>query len=307
MKHMRMAPDDGNIAAGGSGGGSAPMAGGNSSGGEAGAGASGGASSGSMGSGGSGSNGNTQSWRDSLSESIRGEASLSNFKSVEDLAKSYLHANSLIGKDKVFVPNEKSSQEDWDMFYAKAGRPESPDKYGIKIEALGEEGNKSLAETAYKIGLAPKQLKALADWSEQNNKVQMESFQQKQKLQMKEAHDNFIKEIGGQEKFKVVFDKAAQALNFTADEGFKKFLHESGLGADPRVIKYFSSLADRMKEDGIKGRGGAEFGSQIKDVEDKIAGINNNPAFWDGGHQSHKQLVAQMGELLELKARLTSK
>lgn len=239
----------------------------------------------------------TNSWRDSLPDTLKNETTLANFKSVEDLAKSYVHASAMVGKDKVVIPTAQSSQDEWDAFYAKAGRPESSDKYGLKVEGMDDVSQKELFDTAYKAGMNQNQLKALVEWSDKKNKAQMEDFNTKRQLAQKDAKDKFIKELGGEAKYKEAFSEAAKALSATADDEFKAFLKDTGLGADPRIIKFFNNLANRMKEDGIKGHGGVTFGSQLKEMEDKLKGVYAQPGYYDGNHASHKLLVDQAFEI----------
>ena len=46
------------------------------------------------------------SWRDSLPEDIRDNSSLSKFTDVSTLAKSYINAEQMIGKDKFTIPGD---------------------------------------------------------------------------------------------------------------------------------------------------------------------------------------------------------
>ena len=47
----------------------------------------------------------TTDWKASLSDEIRSDKSLENIKDIEGLAKSYVHAQKLVGSDKIPVPN----------------------------------------------------------------------------------------------------------------------------------------------------------------------------------------------------------
>src|ERR1043166_4213884 len=61
--------------------------------------------------GGSGGGGQV-SWRDSLPDDIKGNATLANVQSVQDLAKGYIHAQGLIGKKGIIPPGDKASDEE---------------------------------------------------------------------------------------------------------------------------------------------------------------------------------------------------
>ena len=44
----------------------------------------------------------------------------------------------MLGKNKVPIPDENASPEEWDKFYEKLGRPKTPDEYNIKIDDAGQ-------------------------------------------------------------------------------------------------------------------------------------------------------------------------
>ena len=56
---------------------------------------------------------------DGLPEDLRSEPSLKNFTNAGDLAKSYLHAQRMVGADKIPVPGKHSTEEDWNMIYSR--------------------------------------------------------------------------------------------------------------------------------------------------------------------------------------------
>jgi hypothetical protein len=90
-------------------------------------------------------------------------------KGVEDLAKTALNAESLIGNS-VRVPGADATAEDWEKFYAKAGRPEKADGYEFALpEGLPEtvpydaEFASEFKTWAHEAGLSPRQAQALHD------------------------------------------------------------------------------------------------------------------------------------------------
>ena len=62
-------------------------------------------------------------WRSQLSDELRGHSTLEPIQSVENLAKAYVNASSMIGKDKVALPGQHASEDDWSHIYDKLGRP----------------------------------------------------------------------------------------------------------------------------------------------------------------------------------------
>ena len=121
----------------------------------------------------------TISFLDTLNEDLRNEPALKDFKDVNGLAKSYISANKMIGRSD--IPTEKSSEEDWNKFYKKLGRPEGSYTLGEGIEETEE--IKTLKDACYKSGLSQKQfdnvlntLKAIDDQENKLNEEKAKSF-----------------------------------------------------------------------------------------------------------------------------------
>jgi len=107
-----------------------------------------------------------EDWRSSIPEDIRGHKSLDHISDVGALAKSYVHAQSMIGADKIVMPGKTSSPEDWDEFYNRIGRPQSSEEYNLpepqEFEA-DPEMTSWYRQTAHEIGLTENQAAKLYD------------------------------------------------------------------------------------------------------------------------------------------------
>lgn len=115
-----------------------------------------------------------QDWRTSLPEEIRGEESIKNFKDVADLTKGFIETKKMVG-NATKIPKNDAKPEEWDAFYSKLGRPESPDKYEFKLPEGGAVDEKLLGDfktAAHATGLQPRQAQNLLEWF---NKTQGES------------------------------------------------------------------------------------------------------------------------------------
>ena len=71
---------------------------------------------------------------DSLPEDLRVEPSLRNFTDPASLAKSYVHAQRMIGADKIPLPGKTATDEDWANVWSKLGRPQAPSEYQLQFE-----------------------------------------------------------------------------------------------------------------------------------------------------------------------------
>ena len=75
-------------------------------------------------------------WREGLPENIRGEKCLDSIKTIGTLAQSYVHAQRAIGANKVEIPQEGATPEEWGAFYKALGRPDAESEYkteGVKL------------------------------------------------------------------------------------------------------------------------------------------------------------------------------
>ena len=76
-----------------------------------------------------------KTWKEAISEEFRNDPNIEKFTEIDALAKSYINATQMIGKDKVAVPNKNSTDDQWNEVYDKLGRPESADKYSLNAKS----------------------------------------------------------------------------------------------------------------------------------------------------------------------------
>ena len=102
-------------------------------------------------------------FKDLIPENFREEKSLENFNNMEDFVKSYLHAQKMVGADKIPVPNKHSTDEDWNEVFKRLGAPGSPDdyKYDFKDQEMDSQQVQEFNKTAHRLGLLPKQAEGL--------------------------------------------------------------------------------------------------------------------------------------------------
>lgn len=118
-----------------------------------------------------GSNGDNVNWVAGLrEEDNRTLVEAKQWKSADDAIKSYRDLEAHSSKA-LHVPGADATAEDWNAFYGKLGRPESPDMYELKLntEAVPQDfpyDEKSAIEFrtwAHEAGLTPQQAQYLHD------------------------------------------------------------------------------------------------------------------------------------------------
>ena len=132
-----------------------------------------------------------------IPEEYKEEKALSNFNNMEDLLKSYLHAQKMVGANKIAVPNKMATEDDWKEVFKKLGAPENPDdyKYSFKEDEINPEQLKSFNETAHKLGLLPKQAENLIKFYQEMNSVGEQSKLQTAQAKQLEAESLLKKEL----------------------------------------------------------------------------------------------------------------
>jgi hypothetical protein len=191
------------------------------------------------------------------------------YKSVEDLAKAALSLEGRLGTS-VTVPGADASAEDWNKFYAKAGRPEKPDAYefkrpeGLPADLPYDEALAGSFKTwAHQAGLNGKQAQALHDQFALAQAEQAKAHVTALTKAVETTADALVKEWGptDSEGFKTKHELANRAIKkLGLVDSFKKsgiILQDNAL-TDPALAMAFSEIGAKMfAEDRIDGDGSA--------------------------------------------------
>ena len=240
-----------------------------------------------------------KSWKEAIPEDLRNDPNISKFTELEALAKSYINATRMIGQDKVAVPNNNSTDDQWNEVYNKLGRPESPDKYKLEVKSdvvpLDDGAIKSFAENAHKLGLNNKQAQGILEFykesmegSVQQSRVDTETAQANTEAQLRKewgrAFDDNIKRAGAVAKANM----NPQILDMELKDGTR-------LGDHPEVIKGFANIANLLSEDKLVGTE-SENVSQGVDYQSEISEIVNDRSgpYWNKSHPDHDKVVQQV-------------
>jgi len=248
----------------------------------------------------------SQSFVDTLPEDVRSEPSLKNFQDAGQLAKSYVHAQRMVGADKISVPTKHATDEDWNQVFSKLGVPDSPDKYEVKYE-LQEGANdtpvKNFIAEAHKLNLLPHQVQGVLNYYSQLEQNANDSQQKDMELNKIENESTLRKEWG------LAYDKKMNAANnvfknfFATDLADVKLQDGTPLGNHPGFVRSLSEMASKFSEDSM-GAGQEESGGITPAEADreiqKILGDPNHPYF-QKNHPGHKAAVDEMFKLNNMK------
>ena len=241
-------------------------------------------------------------FKELIPEEYKEEKALQNFSTMDDFVKSYLSAQRLVGANKVAIPNKMATDEDWDEVYKKLGRPEKPEdyKYSFGEEEINQDQLKSFNETAYRIGLLPKQAERIIKFYNEMN-TQQEADQSKVfDAKQAEAMTELKKEFGP--TYTKRLDQAKKlAVETLGSEMLNNTIMKDGsrLGDNVSVIKAFSMLADKLSEDEIiKGEGTGYV--TASEIEKEIAELTEDGSpYWNKTHPNHQKSVDRVFKLRE--------
>ena len=245
------------------------------------------------------------SWKEAISEEFRQDPNIEKFTEIDALAKSYINATKMIGQDKVALPNKNSTEDQWNEFYDKAGRPESADKYSLNVKSdvvpLDNGAVKQFAENAHKLGLSNKQAQGVLEFyknsmegTAQQSKVDTETAQVQAEQELRQEwgreFENNVKKAGALAKANINSD----ILDLELKSGIR-------VGDHPELIKGFAKIASMMSEDKIVSPE-SDSTNKSADIESEISSITNNTdgPYWNKQHPDHDKVVQQVYTLREM-------
>jgi hypothetical protein len=242
-------------------------------------------------------------FKDLIPENFKEEKSLENFNTMEDFVKSYLHAQKLVGADKIPVPNKHATDEDWNEVFKKLGAPNSPEdyKYNLKDQEMDTGQLQQFNETAHRLGLLPKQAEGLIKfYNEMNGNIAATQEEKAAEAQLV-TETELKKEFGPQ--FAKRLDQAKRlAVNSLGQEFLENtYLNDgSRLGDNLKVIKAFSEMADKLSEDPIIQGDGTSY-MTARDIEKEITDLTQEGSpYWSKTHPNHQKSVDEVLKLREM-------
>ena len=243
-------------------------------------------------------------WRESLPEDLKSDPSLLTVKDVPGLAKSYIHAQKMIGADKIALPGKNASEEEWSAVYEKLGKPAEAKTYEDDFGDLPipEENINDFKEAAHKLGLNQIQFKGLTSWYKANLKTQVDNMIVDADTKRAESEAELRKEFG--KTYDAKLKSSQRVFQTYGDTKFLDVELKDGtkLGNHPTFIKLMSNIADTISEDKIAtGEKGSEFFTPAE-AKRKIAELTvPGTAYWnrkDPGHEDAVKEVADMQEMV---------
>ena len=264
-----------------------------------------------------------------LNDEFKSASNLKDFKDVNQLAKSYIELQRMVGNS-VRIPAADASDEAKQDFlnkikdvdgvllkndenlFDKLGRPEAPEKYNLQ-DALKEDLLKSapyledevndFKSIAHKIGLTDSQAKQLVEMRLGAIEGEVKAVEE-----TRIAAEGHLKKLWGQE-YNNRLDAARKLIGVYSDKGpeYKDAIEQlvnSPAGNNPVLLQMMSELAETYQEKGHIGIQGATFGTTpetaLMKIQEKKADRGFMEAYLDDRHPGHKQSVAEITRLYQI-------
>jgi hypothetical protein len=242
-------------------------------------------------------------WYEKLDNDLRENPSITKFKSEGDLAKSYVELQKTLGKDKVIVPNDKSTPEEWAAFWKKAGMPEKEEEYSADQEDMAEQVRltedqvKEFRKAAYAQGVSKKQFDAMFGTYKKLTNARLNQELDNIKGLRNTSETALRQEWGAAYEKKV--DGAQKVIDtFFKDKGIRPEF--SILANDKGFIKAMADIADKIGEDVILGKARITQTPQEAAVEFNSIMRDKKHPFFNELDPEHDLAVTKVADLQAL-------
>lgn len=239
-------------------------------------------------------------WDTHLEQDLR-HPDLKNFKSVQDLARSYVHTKRLVGAKGIIPPTEKSTPQEVAEYRKAMGAPEDEKGYQVSNEGLPE-GVQVSEELAGKFRtIANKYHMPVAAWAElakaytDVEKSRMEIGQravtEELNRKFKEGQETLHRNWG--RNYETNIDKLKRVINHPDVHGD---INDPGL-LNASTVEMLLRVANLSSEDKFLGAGAPAQGSFDPGVEaDRIQGDKTHPEY-QRYHSGDKEIEAKVTHL----------
>lgn len=249
-----------------------------------------------------------------LPKDIAGEAAFKDLKSWDDVAKSYLNAQKMLGvpRDQLLRLPTDDKPESWAPIYAKLGRPEKADGYKLTAPqgvTLEKEFTEPVFAKAHELGMSQKQLEGLYGTLREMGVKAQQAQAAKIQQEVDAATAALKTEFGAAFEERVnIAESAIDTLDQLAGlKGeLRKAVDANPLRNSPAMIKALAHIGAMFKEDGklVGKAAGTEGMKSPMEAKQEIASLQQDKnfmaAYTDRRHTGHKDAVERMRGLYEL-------
>jgi hypothetical protein len=244
-------------------------------------------------------------WEQLLPEEIRtgNEETLKLYRDLPNLAKAMLHHKSVVGKNKIPLPDKKSSPEEWNEFYRAVGRPETPGDYKVEApedlqEIYNDEALKSAKEAAHAAGITQPQFEAMLKWDMDRTVKFLEAEEKAEQEAVKQAEEALRREFGAAYDQRIHVANRLVAETLPVQEQQMAFLEK--FGNDPDFVRFASKVGSKLVESNALV---AEMTTDTPgEIQGKIDKLMATPGYMDyASDMDPKEKERITNEIMELR------
>ena len=256
-----------------------------------------------------------EGWQGTLGEDIREEKSLLSFKSVGDLAKSFVNTKKMVGASVIAIPTDVSTEGEWQEFHKAGGRPETVADYNLKVpEGFPEEALEQVfpkarleawQERFFKGGVSKKAADLFIAEFANDMIVDLQAMNQAKELEATELTSGLAIDWGAAFEQKkhlgnIAMEEAASSTvngQVVVNEEFKARLVKKA-GNDPDIIRAFANLGEKFAEGKPPGFAAIPTPSDYQDQIDKLM---EDPLYTKGTQTQRMKIANKIQELMKLQ------
>jgi len=242
---------------------------------------------------------NESNWKDFIPEDIRGSDSLSKFTDVGALAKSYINAEKMIGKDSVVIP---TTEEEFQEVYTKLGRPENFEQY----EFADPENLHPLAEidpgiqdkflkAAHDMGLNQSQVTSFNKWYYELINSQASDAQREEEVFV-EDNRNALKQVWG-EKLDGNLEMVSRAITQFGGQDLLQKIESTGLAADSSFIQLMHKFTTSLTEDTGFVPNNQSQQASTESLKEEVVSLMGSPSYMNRDDPAHDMTVRKVQNL----------
>ncbi len=248
---------------------------------------------------------------DQFPDDIKKDSTMQPIKDMGGLAKSYINSQRLLGKNRIALPGENSTDQERSDFHKSCGRPDTAEGYEFNKELVHpsmaterDELVKVVQGIMHGAGLSKAAGEAVfTKYNEHLNTI-MQAKVVAEEAKTQEWVNTLKTDFGEAFPQKIVLAKTA--MQEFGGEGMVKLMEETGLGNHPEVVKFMAAVGMKLSGGAIVDGDGKPLGftmsseeaqAEIKRLEGDAAWLKR---FQDRTQVGHAEAKAERQRLFKI-------
>ncbi len=255
-----------------------------------------------------------EGWQGTLEEDLREEKSLLSFKTVGDLAKSFVTTKKMVGANVVAIPTDASTEGEWQEFHEAGGRPKTVAGYNLKApEGFPEEVLEKVfpkarleawQERFFKGGVSQKAADHFIAEFANDILADYQTMNQSKEAEKAELTSGLATDWGAAFEQKkhlgnIAMNEAATSMvngQLVVNEEFKARLVQKA-GNDPDIIRAFANLGEKFAEGKPPGFAAIPTPSVY---QDQIGALMADPLYTNGDQKQRMKIADKIMAIRKL-------